>query len=202
LHLAFGNLNNETLVKLFDELKELKSILGQDFFNKLIFNFSKDNSNGVFLVRYAKSKELCDEETLKKWFLLDSTEELANFLFSFTKNRRNDFDVIKIIKWIHREIGKEFLVEVISKKVDYGRSFLHYFSRYKSRDQLFLILKFLKHEVKLEDAKFFHEILVGEDEYGESVFSNFFAEPEDKEYEFFELILNDLNLDKNLLKNI
>jgi hypothetical protein len=213
LHLAFENLKNETLVKLFDELKLWKTVLGQDFVNKLILMIS--NYGEVFLVEFAESyyfdndhliiyldrlKELCDEETLKEWFFFNTPD---HFLFNFYENCRENkknFDVLKILEWIHREIGKEFLIAVISKKPEDGCSFLHYFSRNESKDQLFLILKFLKHEVKLEDEMFLEEILFDRDENGESVFSNFFADPEDRESEFFELILNDLKLDEDLLK--
>jgi hypothetical protein len=97
LHFAFENLKNEKLLELLEELEKLKSEFGQDFVNELVLMGSRLYS-GVFLFRYAFSeffandffleflnqlKFLCDERTLKEFFLAVDGSGSCTFLHNF-----------------------------------------------------------------------------------------------------------------------
>jgi hypothetical protein len=96
-------------------------------------------------------KFLCDEETLKEFFLAvacDSRTFLHLFCFWV-----KDFDLLQTLKWVADEFGQEFLLKLISMK--HRRTIFHFFisSRHQSNPaQKFLkILEFLRQDLGLEN---------------------------------------------------
>jgi hypothetical protein len=168
LHHAFLCMKNEKLLELLEELEKLKSNpeFGQDFFKKLILMGS--GGYGVFLFRYAESehfhndflfevlkqlKLLCDEETLREFFLVvgHGSRTLLHKFCDYAEN----FDLLQALKWVAEELGKEFLLKLISMKARRGQTIFHCFissSFQLNPAQKFLkILEFLHQDLGLEN---------------------------------------------------
>jgi hypothetical protein len=217
LHNAFWFLKNETLVELLEELGLLKSLIGQDFFNELILMRSRW---GVFLSRYTDSfhfsnnyfirflnqlKKLCGEEILKNYFL--TVDDFSrNLLHEFCENAKN-FDLFEAICWVNRELGKEFLIELMSLKEHWNKTIFHKFTESSKQSntgtQMLTILKFLKLDLKLDNATLLDQILFDVDENGSSVFSNLFTKPQEKDFysNFFDFLETILKLPEEGLEN-
>jgi hypothetical protein len=169
LHHALWFLKNEKLLELLEELEKLKSDpeFGQDFFKELVLMGSGDYY-GVFLSLYAPSKYfdndfflgilkrlkyLCDEETLRKFFLAVDSYSLT-FLHNFCYRAEN-FDLLRTLKWVAAEFGQKFLIKLISMKDRDDRTIFHNFisSKHQSNPgQKFLkILEFLRQDLGLEN---------------------------------------------------
>ncbi len=72
-------------------------------------------------------KLLCGEETLKESFLLVDDEDSNILLHEFCEKAEN-FDLLKTMKWVNQELGREFLVELVSLKDGYDQSIFHSFT--------------------------------------------------------------------------
>ncbi len=170
LHHAFKNIKYEKLLELLEELEKLKSDpeFGQDFVKELVLMGSR--LYGVFLSLYAHSgyfhndffleflkqlKFLCDEETLKEFFLaVDDYFDSLTFLHRFCERAKN-FDLLQALKWVAEELGQEFLIKLISIKDLVGRTIFHFFissERQSNPAPKFLkILEFLSQDLGLEN---------------------------------------------------
>jgi hypothetical protein len=165
LHHAFECMKNEKLLELLEELEKLKSNpeFGQDFVKELFLIRSR--GSGVFLSLYARSKYfdndffleflnrlkfLCDEETLREFFLAVSCI-LETFLHFFCG--AENFDLLQTLKWVADELGQEFLLKLISMKDLGDRTIFHrLISRQSNPAQKFLkILEFLHQDLGLEN---------------------------------------------------
>jgi hypothetical protein len=169
LHFAFGCLKNEKLLELLEALEKLKSNpeIGQDFVKELVL-MGSGGYYGVFLSCYAQSdyfandfflevlkqlKFLCDEETLKEFFLAVDFYS-RTFLHHFCWRAKN-FDLLQTLKWVAEELGQEFLIKLISMKDSDGETIFHDFisSEHQSNPaQKFLkVLEFLHQDLGLEN---------------------------------------------------
>jgi hypothetical protein len=134
---AFECLKSEVLVKLLEELK--RSELSERKFKKLFLMKSLYGS-GVFLSNYAESKYfdngsilqclkqlqvLCDEETLKEFFLVVNEHSRA-LLHEFCMLAK-DFNILQTLKWVTKELGQVFLLKLISLQVGWDKTIFHYF---------------------------------------------------------------------------
>jgi hypothetical protein len=219
LHLAFSSLKNEIILELFKELHKMKSKLGQDFIRKLVLGNYK--TSGVPLSHYADSKYfyndflfnflnqmklLCGEETLKELFLVDNEYSLT-LLQEFCSSAE-DFDLLKTIKWVNQEFGKEFLVELVSLNDRCDQTIFHCFtsvheSQSNPGSQILPILEFLKRELNFENEFLLDEILFNVDSEGGSVFTNLFYKDQPHIFysKLFEFLENDLNFTDQSLEN-
>jgi hypothetical protein len=215
LHVAFGYLKNETLSSLLDELNEWKKM---SFFNELIL-MESDEDYGVFLSKYAwsehfdndfflsfldKLKLLLDDETLKAFFLAVDRGLSRTFLHYFCWKAKN-FNLLGTLEWINREIGKEFLLELIMKRDDEDQTIFHIFTESwnqpNSRAQLLEILKFFKEKLKLENEFLLKEILFSVDRRG--VFLDIFSMFQDVDlfFDIFDFLTKDLGISVESLKS-
>jgi hypothetical protein len=213
LHVAFRNLKNETLSSLLDELGEWEKM---SFFNELILMGSR--LFGVFLSSYASSKHfdndfflsflnklklLLDDETLKAFFLAVDYACSRTLLHWFCESAKN-FNLLGTFEWINREIGKDFLIELILKRDKWNRTIFHLFTKYKyqpnSGAQFLEILKFFKENLKLENEFLLKEILFSVDRRG--VFLDIFSmfRDEDLFFNIFDFITKDLGISVESLK--
>jgi hypothetical protein len=232
LHHAFEYLKNETLTAIFEELSSWKALLGQDFVNELILMKSENfyayiynphsfNNFGVFLSSYAyksdhfsndhffsflnQIKLLCDQETLRKFFLAVGNES-RTFLHFFCYLARA-FDLQQLLEWVARELGNEVLTELILLRDSENRTIFHYFTASRSKQsnsglKLLSILRFLKNDLKFENEFLIDKILFTDDEDGDSV-PNLFEKNQGKKFYliFLDFWKNELNLsDKSLKK--
>ncbi len=214
LHVAFKNLKNETLSSLLDELNEWKKM---SFFGELILMGSE--LVGVFLSSYAlsdhldndfflsflhKLKLLVDDETLKTFFLIVDDEYSLIFLHRFCLWAKN-FNLLGTLEWINREIGKDFLLDLILKRDNEDRTIFHNFTESKDQPnsgaQLLEILKFFKENLKIENKFLLKEILFSVDRRG--VFLDIFSmfEDEDLLFDIFDFLTKDLGLSVESLKS-
>jgi hypothetical protein len=173
---AFECLKSEVLVELLEELK--RSELSERKFKKLFLMKSLYGS-GVFLSNYAESKYfdngsllqflkqlkiLCDEETLKEFFLVVN-EHSRTLLHEFCMLAK-DFDLLQTLKWVAEELGQEFLLKLISLQVGWDKTIFHYFlsSSHQSNpvSEFLKILEFLHQDLGLEN-KVLLDILTIED---------------------------------------
>jgi hypothetical protein len=182
LHRAFWFRKNEKLLELLKELEKLKSNpeFGQDFVKELVL-MGSGRDYVVFLSFYARSKYfdndflrkflkqlkfLCDEETLREFFLAGE-DESRTFLHEFCLRTKN-FDLLRTLKWLADEFGQEFLLKLISMKNWDDQTIFHFFisSEHQSNPaQKFLkILEFLHQDLGLEN-KVLLDILSIEDRY-------------------------------------
>jgi hypothetical protein len=212
LHDAFENLKNETLSSLLDELNEWKKM---SFFNELILT---KYVYGVFLPSYAKSRHfdndfflsfldklklLLDDETLKAFFLAVDGLHSRTFLHWFCWKAEN-FNLFGTLEWINREIGKDFLIELILKRDWKDRTIFHIFTKStrqsNSGAQLFDILKFFKEKLKLENEFLLKEILFSVDRRG--VFLDIFSMFRDEVlfFNIFNFLTKDLGISVETLK--
>jgi hypothetical protein len=222
LDVAFENLKNETLSSLLDELSEWKKM---SFFYELIL--LRSGLFGVFLSNYAESRHfdndffssfldklklLLDEETLKAFFLAVGWGSFT-LLHDFCLCAKN-FNLLGTLEWINREIGKDFLLELILKRDKYeNRTIFHAFTKSENRQsnsgtKLLKILKFFKENLKFENEFLLKEILFSVDQECRNVFLNIFSTNQGKSeasYKknvliFFDFLVNDLNLTAESLK--
>ncbi len=220
LHVAFWFLKNEKLLELLEELEKLKpnSKFGQDFFKKLVLMGSGGFSVGVFLSRYAHSehfandffleflsqlKFLCDEETLKEFFLVVNRDS-RTFLHYFCELAKN-FDLLQTLKWVAEELGQEFLIKLISMKSRYGQTIFHDFisSKHQSNPaQKFLkILEFLHQDLGLEN-KILLDILSIEDVWKENCLNLICDRKDQKITEILDFLSKVFQNDRNWLKKL
>ncbi len=160
-------MKNEKLLELLEELKKLKSdpAFGQDFVNELVL--MESFFSGVFLSGYAQSKFfvndflleflnrlkfLCDEETLKEFFLAVDLFRSRTFLHRFCFHAEN-FDLLQTLKWVADELGQEVLLKLFSMKDIEGRTIFHFFTRLQSNPvpQFLKIFEFLHQDLGLEN---------------------------------------------------
>jgi hypothetical protein len=214
LDVAFGNLKNETLSSLLDELNEWKKM---SFFNELIL-MESDEDYGVFLSNYARSRHfdneiflsfldklklLLDDETLKAFFLDDDFDS-RTFLHWFCSLAENS-NLLGTLDWINREIGKDFLIDLILKRDRWNQTIFHRFTESKkqpnSRAQLLEILKFFKEKLKLENEFLLKEILFSVDRKG--VFLDLFLMFQDVDllFNIFDFLTKDLGVSVESLKS-
>jgi hypothetical protein len=214
LHVAFENLKNETLSSLLDELNEWKKM---SFFNELILTKSDD---GVFLSNYARSRHfdndffsrfldklklLLDDETLKAFFLVVDYFLSRTFLHYFCSEAKN-FNLLGTLEWINREIGKDFLIELILKRNKWNQTIFHLFTESEDQPdrepgaQLLKILKFFKENLNLENEFLLKEILFSVDRGG--VFLDNFSmfQDEDLFFNIFDFLTKDLGISVEILK--
>jgi hypothetical protein len=212
LHVAFENLKNETLSSLLDELNEWKKMI---FFNDLILMGS--GVDGVFLSKYARSRHfdndffssfldklklLLDGETLKAFFLAVDwgSRTLLHHFCLWTKN----FNLLGTLEWINREIGKDFLIDLILKRDRENQTIFHIFTKSKnqpnSTEKLLEILKFFKENLKLENEFLLKEILFSVDRRG--VFLDIFSMFQDVDlfFNIFNFLTRDLGISVESLK--
>jgi hypothetical protein len=213
LHHAFGCLKNEKLLELLEELEKLKSNpeFGQDFVKKLILMESR--SSGVFLHRYSGSKYfdndflfefLCDEETLRKFFLAvdDGSRTLLHKFCLWAKN----FDLLQTLKWVADEFGQEFLIKLISMKTGWdGRTIFHEFissPRQSNPAQKFLkVLEFLHQDLGLEN-KVLLDILSIEDWRKENCLNWICDKKDQKITEILDFLSKVFQNDRDSLKKL
>ncbi len=219
LHNAFVYLEIEILFCLFEELNSLKELLGQDFVNKLFL--MKSRYSGVFLSRFAYTsrfsndhffsflnqiKLLCDQETLKKIFFVVGDENSWTLLHDYCYYRTKVFDLLQVLQWVARELGKKVLAELILLKDKKNRTIFHCFTsenQSNSGSNFLSILIFLKNEFKFENDFLIEKILFTNDENGENVFSNLLEQNQEKEFylNFLKFLAIELNLTEESLKN-
>ncbi len=164
------------------------------FFNELIL--MRPGVDGVFLSFYAKSRHfdnefflsfldklklLLDDKTLKAFFLAvgdDSRTFLHNFCW-----RAKNFNLFGTLEWINREIGKDFLIELILKRDRWDKTIFHRFTESKKQSnsgaKLLKILKFFKEKLKLENEFLLKEILFRREMYGRNFFWTYFQQNEE-----------------------
>jgi hypothetical protein len=218
LHFAFWYLKNEIILELFEELHKIKSKLGQGFIKKLVL--ANYRTSGVPLSRYAHSKYfdndflfnflsqlklLCGEETLEESFLVvdDNSCTLLQKFCDYAEN----FGLLRTFKWVNQELGREFLVKLISLKVENDQTIFHCFTysrkQSNSGSQILSILEFLKRDLNLEYEFLLDEILFNVNSRGDSVFTNLLNEPEPQIFysKLFEFLENDLNFTDQSLEN-
>jgi hypothetical protein len=215
LHVAFGNLKNETLSSLLDELNEWKKM---SFFNEFILMTSSDDDDGVFLSSYAHSRHfdndfflsflnklklLLDDETLKAFFLAvdDNSRTLLHYFCEQAKN----FNLLGTLEWINRELGKDFLFELILKRDRWeNETIFHIFTRSwnqpDSRAQLLKILKFFKEKLKLENEFLLKEILFSVDRGGVFLDISSMFQDVDLLFDIFDFLTRDLGISVESLK--
>jgi hypothetical protein len=210
LHKAFNFLKNETLTKLLEELNSLKKILGQAFLDKLVL--MKSSFFGVFLSCYARSdhfindyfigflnqiKFLCDQETLKKLFFVVNkySDTLLQGCCLSTKN----FDLLQVLEWVARELGKEVLTELILLKCEHNYTFFYWFTSSSKRQsnsgpKCLSILRFLKNDLEFENDFLIDKILFN-DKHSDYYFSDLFKKNQEKEFylNFLDFFANELN---------
>jgi hypothetical protein len=219
LHQAFKCLKNEKLLELLEELKKLKSDpeFGQDFVKKLVL-MGSDLCGGVFLFYYAQSehfdndffleilkrlKFLCDEETLKEFFL--ALDFSGTFLHRFCLWAKN-FDLLQALKWVAEELRQEFLIKLISMKDDYKvQTIFHLFissSRQSNPAQKFLkILEFLRQDLGLEN-KVLLDILSIEDEEKKNCLNLICDKKDQKITEILDFLSKVFQNDRDWLKKL
>ncbi len=213
LHVAFGKLKNETLSSLLDELNEWKKM---SFFGELILMGSR--FVGVFLPSYASSRHfdnefffsflhkfklLLDDETLKAFFLVVGffSRTLLHWFCDLAKN----FNLLGTLEWINRELGKDFLIELILTRDRKDRTIFHIYTESKNQPnsgaQLLDILKFFKEKLKLENEFLLKEILFSVDRRG--VFLDIFSMFQDVDliFNIFDFLTKDLGLSVESLKS-
>ncbi len=214
LHVAFNNLKNETLSSLLDELKEWKKM---SFFGELIlmesgggdvvfpssYARSRHFDNDFFLNFLNKLKLLLDQEFLKAFFLAVDYESrtLLHWFCELAKN----FNLLGTLEWINREIGKDFLIELILKRDEKNKTIFHNFTKSEDQSnsgaQLLKILKFFKENLKLENEFLLKEILFSVDRRG--VFLDIFSMFQDVDlfFNIFDFLTRDLGLSVENLKS-
>ncbi len=214
LHVAFENLKNETLSSLLDELNEWKKM---SFFNELILMRSY-LVDGVFLSKYAESRHfnnefflsflnklkfLLDDETLKAFFL--AVDRGSRTLLHWFCELAKKFNLFGTLEWISREIGKDFLIELILKRDRKNQTIFHLFTESKkqpnSTEKLLAILKFFKEKLKLENEFLLKEILFSVDRRG--VFLDIFSMFQDVDlfFNIFDFLTKDLGISVESLKS-
>jgi hypothetical protein len=218
LHFAFMNLEIETLFRLFEELNSLKELFGQDFLNELFlmrshyyggvflssYAYSKQFSNDYFLSFFNQIKLLCDQETLKKFFFVvnNCSQTLLHKCCDWAKN----FDLLQVLEWVARELGKKVLTDMILLKDYENHIFFHFFTsshkQSNSGSKLLSILRFLKNDLKFENEFLIEKILFTNDENGENVFLNLFLHIYEKELyqNVLDFLANELDLKNESLK--
>jgi hypothetical protein len=175
LHHAFGNLKNESLTKLLEELNSLRKLLGQDFLNELVLMKS---DCGVFLSHYAHSdrfdndyfiyflnqiKFLCDQETfMKLFFVVDVDSRTFPYHCCYYAE---DFDLLQVLQWVAQELGKEVLTELIFLKDKENQTIFYIFTspwsdQSNSGWKLVSILRFLKKDLNFENDFLVEKILL------------------------------------------
>jgi hypothetical protein len=220
LHYAFKFVSNDKLLGLFEELKKFKWIpeFGQDFVNKLLL--MRTIVWGVFLCRYAQNKYfenhffleflkqlkfLCDEETLREFFLVADDKYGSIFLHDFCLLTKN-FDLLQTLKWVAEEFNSGFLKDLILSRDNEGQTIVHKFISFSDLlnvgSQFLSILKIFKYKSQFEDAFVTEEILFREDNKGDCLFIMFFKKTHGIDFYslFFEFLVNDLNLVEDNLK--
>jgi hypothetical protein len=168
LHDIFRRSKNETLTILLKELGALKELLGQGFVNELIL--MKSRYIGVFLSLYAcnskhfsndyfigflnQIKLLCDQETLRKFFL--AVDKYSRTFLHICCYYTKDFDLQQVLEWVARELGKEVLTELILLRDWWDQTIFHRFTSPSNDKQsncgskLLSILGFLKNDLKFD----------------------------------------------------
>jgi hypothetical protein len=163
LHHSFRYFNNDTIMRLLEEINEWKSLLGQDFINELVLMRSDD---GIFLSRYVDSgyfsndyfirffnqiKLLCDQKTLKKFFFVVGKNSRA-FLHDCCYRVEN-LDLTHVLEWLAQELGNDILTEIFLLNDENNRTIFHFFTSSTSKQTnsgsiLFSILRYLRHVPK------------------------------------------------------
>jgi hypothetical protein len=218
LHFAFWFLKNEKLLELLEELEKMKSDpeFGQDFVKELVLMGSGDF--GVFLSLYAQSKHfrndffleylkqlkfLCDEETLRKFFLVVGFGS-NTFLHEFCERAKN-FDLLQTLKWVADELGQKFLLKLISMEDDWGRTIFHQFissPRQSNPAQKFLkVLEFLHQDLGLEN-KVLLDILSIEDWRKDNCLNLICDEKDQKITEILDFLSKVFQNDRDWLKKL
>jgi hypothetical protein len=124
--------------------------------------------SGVFLSGYAESeyfvndffleflnrlKFLCDEETLKEFFL--AVDYNSRTLLHYFCEWAEKFDLLQTLKWVAEELGQDILLKLISMKDNWDRTILYSFisSDYQSNpaSKFLKILEFLHQDLGLEN---------------------------------------------------
>jgi hypothetical protein len=216
LHLAFSSIKNEIILELFEELHKMKSILGQDFIKKLLvladtsgvplsyYAYSKYFDNDFYFEILNQVKLLCGEETLKESFLV--VDDYSQTLLHELCGAKN-FDLLKTMKWVNQEWGKELLVKLILLKDKNDQTIFHRFTASESESisgsQILPILEFLKRNLNFESEFLLNEILFNVDSEGGSVFTNLLYTVESPNFysNLFEFLKNDLNITRQTLEN-
>jgi hypothetical protein len=219
LHYAFKFLKNEKLLELLEELEKLKSNpeFGQDFVKKLVF-VGSGRYYGVFLSHYALSKYfhndflfeflnrlkfLCDEETLREFFLAGDYAS-QTFFHVFCDHAKN-FDLLRTLKWVAEELGQESLLKLISMKDYWGQTIFHFFisSEYQSNSaQKFLkILEFLHQDLGLEN-KVLLDILSIKDQKKNNCLNLICDKKDQKVTEILDFISKVFQNDRDWLKKL
>jgi hypothetical protein len=209
------------LLELLEELEKLKSNpeFGQDFVRELVLMGSRDY--GVFLFRYVWSKFfhndfffeflkrlkfLCDEETLRELFLaVNGDNNSRTFLHDFCRWVKN-FDLLRTLKWVADELGKEFLVKLISMIDVVGQTIFHLFisSEYQSNPapKFLKILEFLHQDLGLEN-KVLLDILSTEDDWDKKNCLNLICNKKDQKItEILDFLSKVFQNDRDLLKKL
>jgi hypothetical protein len=218
LHFAFKNIKYEKLLELLEALEKLKSNpeFGQDFFKKLVM--IRSGVSGVFLSFYADSKYfhndfvleilkqlkfLCDEETLREFFLAVD-EYSRTFLHYFCYWAKN-FDLLRTLKWVAEELGQEFLIKLISMKAYLCQTIFSSFISSKNQSnpaQKFLkILEFLHQDLGLEN-KILLDILSVEDYWKKNCLNLICDKKDQKITEILDFLSKVFQNDRDSLKKL
>ncbi len=147
---------------------------------------------------------MLDQETLKAFFLAVDVDS-RTFLHYFCSEAKN-FNLLGTLEWINRELGKDFLIELIFKRdTCRNRTIFHIFTKSKnqpnSRAKLLEILKFFKEKLKLENEFLLKEILFSVDRRG--VFLDILSMFQDVNLfsDIFDFLTKDLGLSVESLKS-
>ncbi len=109
------------------------------------------------------------------------------------------------MEWINREIGKDFLIELILKRDSKDRTIFHVFTKSEKQPnsgaQLLDILKFFKENLKLENEFLLKEILFSVDRRG--VFLDIFSMFRDVDliFDILDFLTKDLGISVESLKS-
>jgi hypothetical protein len=116
-----------------------------------------------------------------------------------------NFNLFGTLEWINREIGKDFLIELILKRDFLDRTIFHDFTKSENQSisgaQLLEILKFFKEKLKLENEFLLKEILFSDDRRG--VFLDIFSMFQDVDlfFNIFHFLTKDLGISVESLKS-
>jgi hypothetical protein len=104
---------------------------------------SRHFDNDFFLSFLDKLKLLLDDETLKAFFLAVDDLDSRTLLHCFCSESKN-FNLLGTLEWINREIGKDFLIELILKKDWKNQTIFHHFQRKtETRERIFVERNFV-----------------------------------------------------------
>jgi hypothetical protein len=204
LPFAFWGLKNETLVELLEELRLLRSVLGQNFIDPMFlreYNLGTHNKD-VFLANYGRFndfnndflfhfldqiRELCNRETFRRMFIGRNNHYSNSLLHSWCGSK--SFDLFRAMRWVIRELGKDTLNDIIITLKNYNCDL----KQSNSNLQYLSILRFLKQDPKFRNKFFPDQVLSNVSIDGRETFNNLLTETD--EINFYSNFLKFLKID-------